>query len=464
MKKNIIFSILISISLLIGSCDSYLDKSPSLSLSADDIYSSQSRIEGVILGIYSLMKNGNKTYVIVENIGDDMINVSGNVSNECLESYEMSIGQNSTDNSTVWNISYRIINNINTALANLDSHTDAAGDKYELFKQELKFQRALVYFYLNFLYSQPYSINPAALSVPLRLQAESSLENENLARSTNAEVYAQILKDTEEYDALPSTGGNYNNITRASRAAVLTLRQRIFMALGNWESAIKAGESISGYSLTNDAIGSFLSSQTCPEIIFTFPQSTTDYGGGHQQSVSYFLGNGKSLVLDRISGIHSSLYPNYNLDTDERISQLIVSKLNQYIVNKYTDDTYYQDWVVIFRYAEVKLNLAESYYNNGQEDAARRELSDVRRRSISEKDDPVDISSLRDNALKEAISLERRTEFVGEAIRAIDIKRRGENFVKQKGVPSEKTITPATGGYTWSIPAVERINNSFIVD
>jgi hypothetical protein len=452
--------------LLFGSCDSELDKAPSLSLSGDDIYGSQSRIEGLILGNYSLMKNsgsiGNKTYAIVENIGDDMINISGNVLNECLESYEMSVGQNSGDNSSTWSNAYKIINNINTALVNLDSHADAAGDKYELFKQELKFQRALLYFYLNFLYSQPYSINPNALSVPLRLQAESSLDNENLARSTNADVYARILEDTEKYDALPSTGGNYDNITRAGQAAVRTLRQRVFMAMGDWKNAIKEGEAITGYSLAPDATGPFQSSSACPESIFSFPQSSTDYGGGHQQSVSYFLGNGKSLVLDRTSGIHSSLYPNYNLDADERVSQLVY-KLGQYII-KYTDDTYYMDWVIIFRYAEVKLNLAESYYNDGQEAAARQELSDVRRRSISEADDPIDTGSLSGDALKQAIYLERRAEFVGEAIRAIDIKRRGENFVKQKGTPSEKTITPATEGYTWPVPASERTNNSLIVD
>lgn len=467
--RNTKYVWLLASMLTLAGCSSSLDEEPKLTLSQDDVFSSQDHIDGVIRGIWSYIKNqgsiGNRVYVEVENIGDDMINVSGN-GNEALESYEMTVGLNSNENADTWQKNYEVINNVNTALEQLEDHKETAGEKYEAFKQELKFQRALVYFYLNFFYSKPYSTNPDALSVPLRLKAESSLDDEDLARSTNTEVYQQILDDTKEYYSLPIGGGSEEKITRASQGAVHVLRQRVYMALGDWNNAISEGKAVEeeGYSLTDDPTGPFQSSATCSESIFSYPQSSTDYGGGHQQSVPYFLGNGKSLVLDRTSGIHSPLYPNYNLPQDKRISELTKSKLGQYIVGKYNDDVTYQDWVVLFRYAEVELNLAESYYNIGNEQQAREKLALVRHRSIPADKDPLDVDSLTGDELKEAIYNERRAEFVGEAIRAFDIKRRGENFVKQKGTVSEFTITPTTEGYTWPIPETERTNNKLIKD
>lgn len=462
-----LFSIItISLLLVATGCDGYLDKAPSLSLSEADIYSSPERIESAVRGIYSKMKQtafiGGKTYVFIENIGDDMKNVSGNVSNEGLESYEMSVGLNSTDNSLTWSTGYQVINNINTALAALEKSSQVAGDNYNRYRQELGFLRALSYYYLNALFALPYAIRPDAPSVPLRLQAESSIAGNELAQATNTEVYRQILSDTESYGSLPATGGTYESITRASQAAVLLLRQRVFMALGRWQDAIDAGLAIRGYRLESEALAPFRSSESCAESIFSFPMTSVDYGGGHQQSVPYFFGNGKSLVLDRTSGIHSPLYPAYNLEADQRVSLLIVPKLGQEIVAKYTDDTNYLDWIVLMRYAEVKLNLAESYAEIGQEEKAREALLEVRRRSLAAMDDPIDISSLSGSALQEAIRLERRAEFVGEAIRAIDIKRRGEDFVKQKGTSTQWTVTPQDEGYTWPIPAAERINNPAI--
>ena len=110
------------------------------------------------------------------------------------------------------------------------------------------------------------------------------------------------------------------------------------------------------------------------------------------------------------------------------------------------------------------LNLAECYANIGAEAKAKAALEQVRRRSLSASDDPLNISSLTGDALKNAIYLERRSEFVGEAIRAVDIHRRAENFVKRKATSGEFTVTPTTNGYIWPIPTVERANNKAIED
>ena len=146
------------------------------------------------------------------------------------------------------------------------------------------------------------------------------------------------------------------------------------------------------------------------------------------------------------------------------VSTSYAQRAGQDVLTKFTDKTTYLDWVPIYRYAETLLNLSECYYNTNQPGKAIAALKEVRRRSISADADPIDIDALSGDALKEAIYLERRAELVGEAIRATDIKRRCETFVKKKGTAAEFSCDPNSSGYTWPIPTVETANNKAIVE
>ena len=458
--------LLLTLAVSVSGCSDFLDKSPELNLTDTDIYTSAERMDGAVKGVYTQIKEdfiGAKAFACVENIGDDMINVSGN-GYEALASYEMSVGMETQDNYESWEGAYTAINSANTVMAEIEAHKETAGNKYDQYISELKFCRALCYYYLNMLYAQPYLIDPQAKSVPLRLQAESGLENNDLARSTVTEVFNQILEDTKDYANLPASGGSYAGITRASQGAALMLRMRAYMGMDNWDEAIKAGEAVQGYALATGAASPFKSSSDCVESIFSFPMSSTNMGGGMQSSVPYFFYSGNSLVVDATSGIHSPLYPDYNLSQDERISVLVGTANERTILKKFTDGQTYLDWVPIFRYAETLLNLAECYAMKGLDEQAVDALSKVRHRSIPEADDPLEVEALHGDALKQAVYLERRAEFIGETIRAIDIHRRGEDFVKRKGTSNEFTVTPTTNGYIWPIPTVERANNHLITD
>lgn len=456
---------MVPLSLSLSGCVD-LDQEPVLTLTDNDVYGSAERMEGAVLGVYTKFKDtymGSKTFVCVENIGDEMINVSGN-GIEALYSYEMGVGIDTQDNYEAWNSGYLAINDANTVLEQIEAHKDVAGSNYDRYVAEVKFCRALAYYYLNFLYGKPYAQNPEALSVPLRLKAENSLEGNDLPRSTVKEVLAQILADTEDYGSLPVASATYDAITRATQGAALMLRMRVYMEMGDYADAIAAGEKIKGYSLCSDIKEAFASSSSCPESIFSFPMSTTNNGGGMQSSVPYFYYSGNSLVVDAVSGIHSSLYPNYDLAADKRVSEMETGEAGKRILLKFTDGSTYLDWVPVFRYAETLLDLAECYANTGAEDKAKACLLQVRRRSLAAADDPLDVSSLSGASLLNAIYLEKRSEFIGEAVRALDIHRRVESYVKRKGTSSEFTVTPTTSGYTWPIPTVERANNGAIKD
>lgn len=221
----------------------------------------------------------------------------------------------------------------------------------------------------------------------------------------------------------------------------------------DWKKAIADGLAVTGYSLES-TVAEVFNTNINSEVIFSFPMADTNKGGS-QQSLAYYYYSGTVFVVDPIFSYRSK--DAYNLDKDTRISLLQEKTDDNYKLKKFTDASSFLDWVPLLRYAEVKLNLAEAYYQDGQEDKARQQLSDVRRRSISEQDDILDISGLSGIALRDAIYLERRAEFVGEGLRSLDITRRAENFVKRNG-----TFTVNDDGYTWPIPTSERVNNNLI--
>lgn len=464
MKRNHIFAIaLISISLF-ASCADSLDKEPRLSLTNKEIFSDQSHIESNLLGLYGSAKSiiGLRLFDFNVARGDEFINQSVN-NNEAISSYEMTVGQTSGDNTQTWTGLYQTINNVNTFLANIESAKALAGGNYSQWVAEAKFVRALSYYYLNDLYAQPYVLDKNAKSVPLRLQAENTTGNNDLKRSTVSEVYTQILDDLSDANiaSLPSTTNSYDAVTRATQAAAHVLRQRIYMEQEDWSKAIEEGLAVKGYALENDIASVFASPYITGETIFSFPMSETNRGE-RQSAPAYYFYDGTRFVIDFTSGILSK--QTYSLPADARVGKLTSKVGTQPISTKFKDSQNYLDWSPIFRYAEVLLNLAESYFQNGDEPSALKYLTQVRRRSIKEEDDVLDLNALCGNSLKEAIINERRAEFIGEGIRSLDIHRRGEDYIKQGGTVKEIRITPQTNGYIWPIPTIERSANKLIED
>ena len=447
---------------LFSSCADDLDKEPKLNLTDKEIFADSQHIESNLLGIYGSAKSIICLRLFNFNIarGDEFINQSVNA-NEAIASYEMTVGQTTSDNTETWTKLYQTINNANTFLEKINDAKEIAGDNYGKWVAEAKFVRALSYYYLNSLYAQPYLLNKDAKSVPLRLKSEDNTGNNNLKRSTVAEIDAQILEDLcdENINNLPAAAGTYDAVTRATQGAAHVLRQRIYMEQGQWDKAIEEGLTVKGYSLEGDISNLFKSPFITNETIFSFPMSETNRGS-RQSAPAYYFYDGTRFVIDYTSGILSKA--EYSITNDARVKELTGKVGTQPISTKFKDSQNYLDWTPVFRYAEVLLNLAESYYQNGDEPSARKYLNEVRRRSVKESDDVIDISSLTGEALKTAIYNERRAEFIGEGIRSLDIHRRGEDFIKQGGTVKEIHITPATNGYIWAIPTIESSANKLI--
>jgi tetratricopeptide (TPR) repeat protein len=458
--------ILFGAGFLSGCGEEFLDKEPPLYFSEGEVFADAEKMEGNVLSLYAGLKNnsffGGRIVLIVDNMGDDVINVSNN-GVEMYATYEGKVGLNTQENNDFWQIAYRAINRCNTFLKLLEESKELAGDKYDRYVAEAKFVRAVAYFYLHQIYTMPYAVKSGgALSVPLRLQAESDILNNDLVRSTSQQVLDQILSDLSATGALPAGNATESTVTRATPAAVEALKMRVYMLTGDWQKAIEAGLKITGYSLATDVTTLYSPPYITPEHIFSIPFSETNRGAG-QSAVAYYYLSEKSLALDTKAGIVG--IDGYGNPNDDRIGKLTNINDGKRTLLKFTNSTYVE-WIPVFRYAETLLNLAECYANTGSEAEAVAALKQVRARSLAPADDTLDLDALTGDALKTAIYNERRLEFLGEGLRTLDILRRGETIVKQPGTLSEIVITPSAGisGYIWPIPNNERSQNKLITD
>ncbi|MDR1602995.1 MAG: RagB/SusD family nutrient uptake outer membrane protein [Tannerella sp.] len=466
MKKTALYCLIILGAGLFGGCgEDFLDKEPPLYFNEGEVFADAEKTEGNLLSLYAAIKDNNifggRIILVSDNIGDDVINVSGN-GVELYNTYETKVGLNTQENNNFWGAAYLAINKCNTFLKLIDENRELAGDKYDLYVAEARFVRAITYYYLHQLYTKPYVLDSNAPSVPLRLTAESDILNNDLARASSQQVIDQILSDLSVTTALPAGNGTEATVTRATPSAVEALKMRIYMITGDWQKAIEAGQKVTGYSLAPDVTTIFLPPFITPENIFSIPFSSTNRGAS-QSAVAYYYLNEKSLAIDTLGGITG--ITGYDNPNDQRISKLTNIGEGKRTLTKFTDATYVE-WVPVFRYAEILLNLAECYANIGRETEAIAALKQVRSRSLKPEDDTLVLDALTGDALKTAIRNERRLEFLGEGLRGFDLMRRAETIVKQPASQAPITVSPADGinGYIWPVPGNERSQNKLITD
>ena len=452
------FFTVICSTLFLSCSESFLDQERQLVSTEPLVFTNAAKCEAAVLGLYSGFKGGNfmggRNYIAFDARGEDIENIDRN-GVTLYNTYIMQVNSSHEENSTAWAAAYSTINRANVFIESIAEYktADVIGvEKANQYVAEAKFLRGLTYYYLANMYSEPYKLNKNAKAFPLRLTAIKESGHSDCASSTISKVYEAILNDVSDAQiaALPATA---TIKTRATKAAAYMLRMRVYMAMENWSAAIAAGEAVSGYTLVDNVAAQFVSPFYTAESIFSCPMSTNDQSGTQRSCWEYYY-NGRLLVVDKANGIMSK--PNYSLPTDKRIIAFDQTQNGNPIVGKWYDASNGRlKWVPIMRFAETKLNLAECYAQSNNPTAARKALSDVRRRAITAQNDPLNIDELSGAALLEAISFERRLEFLGEGMRGIDILRKGETF---KPGTSYATA-PGSPYYVWPFPETEKVVN-----
>jgi hypothetical protein len=484
--NNKISTGLFTITLLAGvfSCSTdLLEPVPQTSFSDLVVFDTPSRVEQQVNGIYAGVKSGaylgGRFFVYIDIRADNFLNETTNGVTG-LETWRHTVVNGTNEVNNLWAAGYAAINRANLFLEGIDANTskyvtptfpaDFVTVKVPQYKAEARFLRALTYFHLLQLYARPYiDGNGSKPGLPLRLLAEKSSSNNDLARSTVAEVYTQILDDLNFAEQnLPLTySTGYYRVARAHRNAAIALKTRVYLSMGQYGNVITEANKIvsvnapfvasSGvlHALNSTFVGVFTSPYTTLESIFSMPFNPNNLPGTQNGLGSYY-NPGPAGIGDyslNPAGIYGDLtnWPS----TDARRSMTSVAATKPYL-RKFPLGPQHTDFAPVIRYSEVLLNLAEAIARTTTLDARAIALVNaVRQRS----DAAVTIAPATNNDLIAAILTERNIELLGEGFRSNDFVRLLQD-IPGKGTVS--SVAPSAEQYIWPIPISEMNANKLM--
>jgi starch-binding outer membrane protein, SusD/RagB family len=464
IKLKYIIPVLAGGLLLAGCKKERLNTVPQNSLSDAVAFGTADRIAQQVYGCYGATKNGNflggRAHVYNDVRGEDWLNVTNN-NVTAAGVFNFNVNSAETQVEGLWAAGYAAINRINVVLQGIDANPGVIPASLATqYKAEVRFCRGLSYFHLVVMYGRrPYNADAGASpGLPLRLTANTSSQGTALARSTVAQVYAQILDDLNyaETNLPASYPAGDSNVVRAHKNAAIALKTRVLLSMGNYAGVITEGNKIvpaaapfiapTGVQnrLNANFVNVFRASYTTLESIFSFPMNNNNAPG---------LQNGLSLYHNAEFGLNTTapgILTDPNWKTADARKTLVTTAFRY---QKFTDDN--NNWIPILRYAEVMLNLAEALARqaSGVDARAVALLNAVRQRS----DATTTFAPATKTELINLILNERRIEFLGEGLRAIDIQRQVLDFPARGSVAA---VPSSSLSYVWPIPATELLYNS----
>src|SRR5690606_30008448 len=450
MRKRYL-PIVLLISLLATAC-SKLDEQPRAILVNEQFYLDEAQAVAAVTGTYrKLYETGQSLYNGLFQIGVEMATDDYEAGPRARNAHVRAISNLTHDASNdrmeqLWKQSYDAINASNLNIVAIEK---IPADKIDATKQkrlilEARFLRALHYFNLVRWFGD----------VPLQLQPIANLSKAELqvAKSTEEQVYLQIIADLQAAEALPNYKA-YGDTDRgrASSGAAKSLLAKVYLTQKDYAKAkAKAAEVIEqeDYELFEEFADVFnVEKKNGKEHIFS-----AQFKGNVGYQGNALAGRSAPADIPGINGdyadalhVQGGLYEAYE-KTDARLAVTFTLGKVSPVDGKYYAlptpqfNKYYDDAVVgnqsqssknlpIIRYAEVLLIFAEAENElNGPTAVAKEALNAVRQRAKT----TLMTSSISKDAFREAVFEERRKELVYEYQRWFDLVRRGADYYVAK--------------------------------
>ncbi len=468
--------LVVFMSVLTLSCEDVLNLTPKTTISSEVVFDTPERILGLVNGMYKSLKSsdfyGQKYPLLMDVRGEEFINVTANpITGYVTWSNATTSGDMDVNN--LWIAAYSTINSANLLIEGISGTEGVVSDSLKNnYIAEAYFVRALCYYSLVTIYARPYTENNgASKAIPLRLNAETSSANNNLACSTVAEIYQQILSDLDKAETqLPM---NYStallNTTRAHRNTAIALKTRVYLSMGNYSKVVDEAQKIVTqtavpFSATTgvkhklqDIATIFSTDYTTTESVFSMPMTATD-SYSNQSALGYVYNSNAEYYLNPEGILGDTLWKS----SDVR-RQFLRNAGGRYYLKKYAKAIPYVDFIPVIRYAEVLLNYAEAAAKTNDLSLARELLNAVRKRS-----DATYVFADAQIATREAlistILNERRIELLGEGFRSNDLLRNLQT-IPAKGSNSTQinAVLPASENYIYPYPSKEINTNKLLL-
>lgn len=459
MKKILKYISIITLIVSFTGCD--LNVVPSDALTGAQITTTSDGLTSLVNGSYALLKDfpdPNQTnnwylrqyYQLSDFASDDI--VCGYKSEDDLTNsfrYNDRSSEKSNINS-FWEVSYKVIYGANVSIEMADRKgNDPLSNQL---RGEGYFLRAFATEGLVDLFAKPYSgSNADAPGVILRTDA---LDTHPKARATVKETYDYIVQSLKMAASSMSEDipAERQNKGFASKYAAWALLSRTYLYMGDYPNAIAYADSVinsGAYSLeTADSYPDyFANAKTADETIWCIPFLPVD--DKLEASVASMIYNGASCWGEE--GASPSILKAMGFGTDLQNVDQRWSYINTqepglkngvpiYYIGKFSgqDNSATLSSPVMLRLAEMYLNRAEGYAQQGQVDKALADINTIRENRMI----PGEFGTMEDflyNASRDNITTdnildivlkERRIELAFEGHRIFDLERNNKKLVR----------------------------------
>ncbi|KEO74499.1 RagB/SusD family nutrient uptake outer membrane protein [Anditalea andensis] len=481
--KKILLNIFIGLSVVLTSCnEELLNPIPPITFSEAVVFDTPQRVEQVLNGLYATLINGQfygGRYQVYNDIRAEEFSNRTTNGVTGLATWQHTTVSTTNEVQNLWSVAYLAINRANIFIEGVNTARTGVLEPAvaQNYIAQARFIRGLTYFALLQLYARPYiSDNGASPGLPLRLVPELSDANNDLARSTVAQVYAQILEDLNfaEQNLAATNASPYLNTTRAHKNSAIALKTRVYLAMGQYDNVIlEANKIVSAIAPFTATSGVSHSLQPTVAAVFSTPYTTTEsiFSApftelalpGTQNALGSYYNPGPRGIGDYSLNLQTGIFANpvFNAANDARAAWRFVvtndAGVSITYLNKFPRGPQHLDFAPIIRYAEVLLNLSEALVRSGGDQGrALALLNAVRTRSNSQGAYAAFSTSA---AFIEAILLERRLEFVGEGLRSFDLLRTLQPIPGKENV---QAVPVSSSNYIWPIPADELLFNDLM--
>ena len=448
MKKNIIYTLILSALVLFSCSEDYLNTEPTDKISNSLALNNYTNLSKATNGLYAPLRSSNYygayMQIAPEVMADNVKRSTVKNSSRYIQEFNLSIAPSVGYWTGLWNTPYFIIsasNNVINKINSGDFDQESASDaEVNQLLGEALFIRALCHFDLCRLFAHHYTISDNSLApgadgnggqwgIPIITKTDISLFP---ARNTVNEVYAQVISDLRnaEQNISFDKGKNFTNQNsiRALLAKVYHYTENSDSAFYYSELVINSGE----YPLTegSDVVNYWTQEEGDETIFQVFSNSNENYFPGNESLNSLFNIGAEFPYSDLV--ITEELYGLFDA-SDARINLYERDENNEIRTKKFLPKegsvSIYENNIKILRIAEMYLISAEASLNLGNHnDGLDRMNNLLNARGLS------DASTL----TKTSILLERRKELACEGHRLFDLA-----IANADNVRPENNATPS---------------------